>query len=74
MLRARSYHQQGDFENAMNNYNFAIDFDKNNEEAYLFRGALKIALSQTKSACKDFGTAQALGSKEAGEALAKHCK
>lgn len=74
MLRARSYHQQGEFDNAMDNYNFAIDFDKNNEDAYLYRGALKIALSQIKSACSDFGRAQALGSQEAGAALAKHCK
>uniref|UniRef100_UPI004047A1A2 tetratricopeptide repeat protein n=1 Tax=Roseivirga sp. TaxID=1964215 RepID=UPI004047A1A2 len=74
MLRGRSYHQQGIFEEALANYNFAIDFDKNNEDAYLYRGALKIALSQNRSACQDFGRAQALGSEEAKAALAKHCK
>jgi tetratricopeptide (TPR) repeat protein len=74
MLRGRSYHQLGEFEPAMENYNFAIDFDKDNEDAYLYRGALKIALSQNRSACQDFGRAQALGSEEAKAALAKHCK
>ncbi|KOF02069.1 hypothetical protein OB69_13625 [Roseivirga seohaensis subsp. aquiponti] len=74
MLRGRSYHQKGDFEKAMENYNQAINFDNDNAEAFLYRGALKIALNQTKTACQDFTRSKALGSSEASEALAKHCR
>jgi hypothetical protein len=40
---------------------FAIDFDKNAEETYLYHGALKIALGQEyKSTCSDFGRTKEL--------------
>lgn len=74
MLKGRCYHQQGDFKGAMIGYNQAIDFDKKNAEAFLYRGALRVGLNQTKKACADLTRARALGSPDAGAALAKHCK
>ena len=62
------------FDKAMENYNQSINFDNDNAEAFLYRGALKVALNQIKSACQDFTRSNALGSSEASEALAKHCR
>lgn len=74
MLKGRSYHQMGEFEDAMQGYNLSINFDKKNAEAFLYRGALRVALNQMRKACADLTRAEALGSPDAGAALAKHCR
>ena len=51
-----------------------INFDNKSGEAFLYRGALKIALNQERSACNDFNRAKALGASEAADALSKYCK
>lgn len=74
MFKGRSFHQLGEFEEAIEAYNLAIDFDKRNAEAFLYRGALKVAMNQKRGACADLTRANALGSSEAGAALARHCR
>ena len=74
MFKGRAFHQKGEFEEAIKSYNLAIEFDRRNGDAFLYRGALKVAMNQRRGACNDLTRAQALGSDEAGAALAKHCK
>lgn len=74
LLKARALHQQGDFRVARENYNLAIDFDKNNGEAHFYRGALFVALNQTRKACDDLTRARELGYPEAAAAVTKHCR
>lgn len=74
LLKARALHQQGVFGVARENYNLAIDFDKNNGEAHFYRGALFVALNQTRKACDDLTRARELGYPEAAAAVTKHCR
>lgn len=74
LLKARALHQQGSFAAARENYNLAIDFDKNNGEAHFYRGALFVALNQSRRACDDLTRARELGYLEAAAAIAKHCR
>lgn len=74
LLKGRSLHATGDFANAKKNYDQAINFDRKNAEAFLYRGALKVAQNSKNSACQDLNRARALGSEEAVAALARHCK
>lgn len=74
LLKARALHQQGSFGDARENYNLAIDFDKKNGEAYFYRGALFVALNQTRKACDDLTRSRELGFAEAAAAMAKHCR
>ena len=62
------------FKEAMENYNQSVNFNDENAEAYLYRGALKVALNQMQAACNDFTRANVLGSVEAKEALTKNCR
>lgn len=72
-LLGRSYHLQGMTKEAMEAYNNAISLNNNLGEAYLYRGALRIHLKRTASACSDFKMARSLGTPDAEEALAKYC-
>ena len=74
LFKGRSLHQSGDFVEAKKNYDQAINFNNKSADAYLFRGALKVAVGQKKSACNDLNRAKALGSDKAISALAKYCK
>lgn len=74
LLKARALHQQGDFGSARENYNFAIDFDKDSEDAHFYRGALYVALNQMRKACDDLTRARELGHPDAAAAISKHCR
>ena len=63
-----------DFDEAKKNYDLAINFDNKNADAYLYRGALKVAMNQKSSACRDLNSAKALGADDAAAAIAKHCR
>jgi len=71
-LLARAYHKAGSVEKAMEYYNIAINNDKNNAEAYLYRGALKIHLNQS-GACNDVKMAKNIGHEEADDLYNKYC-
>ncbi|MFY0627380.1 MAG: tetratricopeptide repeat protein [Reichenbachiella sp.] len=71
---ARAYHHLGLFNEAMTGYNNAINLDRSMGEAYLYRGAIKMAGDRKKSACADFQTAKKNGVKEAEDAIKKYCK
>lgn len=74
LIKGRCLHQTSKFDDAKKNYDLAIDFDRKNADAYLYRGALKIVFNQKKGACNDLNRALALGADEAKTALAKHCR
>lgn len=74
LIKGRCLHQKSLFDDAKKNYDLAIDFDRKNADAYLYRGALKIVFNQKTGACNDLNRALALGAEEAKSALAKHCK
>jgi tetratricopeptide (TPR) repeat protein len=71
-LLARSYHKNGEVEQAMEYYNIAINNDKENAEAYLYRGALKVHLNQS-GACNDMKMAMNIGYDGAEELYRKYC-
>lgn len=73
-LVARSKHQLGYAESAMESYNTAINLDPDFGDAFLYRGALKIGLDQRRSACADFQKAKQLKTPGAQNALKKYCK
>ncbi|WKV11696.1 tetratricopeptide repeat protein [Marivirga harenae] len=71
-LLARAYHKAGKVEDAMEYYNIAINNDKDNAEAYLYRGALKVHLNQS-GACNDIQLAKNIGYDGAEELYNKYC-
>jgi tetratricopeptide (TPR) repeat protein len=71
-LLARAYHKSGKVEDAMEYYNIAINSDKDNAEAYLYRGALKIHLNQS-GGCNDIKMAKNIGYKGAEDLYNKYC-
>ncbi len=71
-LLARAYHKAGKVEEAMEYYNIAINNDKDNAEAYLYRGALKVHLNQS-GACNDMQMAKNIGYEGAEELYNKYC-
>lgn len=73
LLRGRGYHKQGKLEEALDDYNSAINLDKSIGQAYLYRGALKISMKRGKSGCSDLRIARSLNVPEAENALSKYC-
>ena len=73
-LSARGAHQLGFFDQAMESYSNAIRINKDFGEAYLYRGALKVGMEKSRSACEDFKLAKLLGVKEAEKATQTYCK
>ncbi|MFT4737542.1 MAG: tetratricopeptide (TPR) repeat protein [Cyclobacteriaceae bacterium] len=73
-IAARAKHQLGYIEGAMESYTQAIDLNRNYGDAFLYRGALKVATKQTRSACADFLKAKNLRVEGAQDALRKYCK
>lgn len=72
-LLARALHKAGEVQKAMEYYDIAINIDKKNGEAYLYRGALKIHLNQS-SGCTDIKIARNLDYEGAAEFYDKYCK
>ncbi|GAB4245469.1 MAG: hypothetical protein Tsb0034_23990 [Ekhidna sp.] len=73
-LSARGAHQLGYFDQALESYNNAISINKDFGEAYLYRGALKIGLKKSRSACEDFKFARLLNVDGADKAVKDYCK
>ncbi len=71
-MRARANHQLGYVQEALDAYNEVIFLDKDYADAYLYRGALKLALSKT-GGCEDLQTAKNLDAAGAQAALDKYC-
>lgn len=72
-LSARAKHQLGYVDSAMESYNLALNINKDMGEAYLYRGALKIYMGNTKSACSDIKKAVNLDIAEAKTVQSKYC-
>lgn len=72
-LLARAYHRSGQVENAMEYYNIAINNDRNNAEAFMYRGALKIYLNQMSSGCNDVQQARNMGYEPANKLYEQYC-
>ena len=73
-LLARAYHRSGQLDKAMEYYNIAINNDKNNAEAFMYRGALKIYLNQMSSGCNDVQQARNMGYEAASQLYNQYCK
>jgi tetratricopeptide (TPR) repeat protein len=72
-LLARAHHKAGEVDNAMEYYNIAINNDKDNAEAYLYRGALKLHLNQS-GGCNDIQMAKNIGYEGADDLYNQYCK
>ena len=73
-LVARSKHQMGYTNSALESYGLAIKADHDFGDAYLYRGALKVAMDNRRSACEDFVRAKNLNVDGAENALTKYCR
>lgn len=72
-LVARAKHQLGYVDSALESYTMAVSIDQNYGEAFLYRGALKIHLKQSRSACNDIRRAVLLEVPEAKAIQKKYC-
>lgn len=72
-LLARANHKAGKIEEAMEYYNIAINSDRENAEAYLYRGALKLHLNQS-GGCNDIQMAKNIGYEGADDLYDQYCK
>lgn len=61
ITRAKLLSEQGNFEEAIKDYNWAIFIQPDNAELYYLRAKLKLALNQSGRACKDLSRALAKG-------------
>ncbi len=73
-LKARAQHKEGEFRDAFQNYNKAINLEPNLGDAYLHRGALNLLLKKKTEACNDLRKAVALEVEGATEAFEKNCR
>jgi len=72
-LLARAYHKSGKVDEAMEYYNIAINSDRENAEAYFYRGALKLHLNQP-GACNDIQMAKNIGYEGVDDFYNKYCR
>jgi len=70
----RSYHQLGEFGDALKSYNSALSLDASLGQAYLNRGAIHMTNGKKASGCEDFRKALSLSVKGASQAVKKYCK
>ena len=73
-IAARAKHQLGYVDGAFDSYTQALVINREYGEAFLYRGALKISMKQTRSACEDLLKARNLKIPGAQDALNKYCK
>ena len=73
-LIARSKHQLGYVESAMESYDQALKINRDYGEAYLYRGALKVTSNNPRGACDDFIKARNLKVEGADAAYSKYCR
>lgn len=73
-LKGRAYHQLGNTQNALTEYNAAIKMDPKSGQAYYYRGMLKIATNRKSGGCEDLNLAVGLDHAQAKEALEQHCQ
>lgn len=67
------YMQLQKIENAMNNFNKAIQLYPSNGPALFYRGSLKIALGDTAGACADWEKSKSFNYPQASKLLEKFC-
>lgn len=72
-LKGRAYHQLGNTESALTEYNAAIKMDSESGQAYYYRGMLKLATNDKSGGCEDLNLASGLNHEQAKEALEQHC-
>lgn len=73
-LKGRAYHQLGNTQNAMTEYNAAIKMDPESGQALYYRGMLKLAMDNRSAGCEDLRLSVELNHGQAKAALAEHCK
>ena len=72
-LLARAFHKSGKIDEAMEYYDIAINNDRENAEAFLYRGALKLHLNQA-GGCNDIQMAKNIGYEGADDLYNQYCK
>lgn len=72
-LLARAYHKAGKVQEAMEYYDVAINNNRENAEAFLYRGALKLHLNQS-GGCNDIQMARNIGYEGADDLYNQYCK
>jgi tetratricopeptide (TPR) repeat protein len=73
-LKGRAYHQLGNIQNALTEYDAAIKMDPESGQTFYYRGMLKIATDKVGAGCEDLNRAVGLGHEQAKAALAQHCQ
>ncbi len=73
-MKGRANHKMGKIQEALVDYNHAINIKSDYGEAYLYRGALKEHMKSKRGACKDFQAALNLEVPEAEEAITRYCR
>ena len=73
-LKGRAYHQLGNTQNALTEYNAAIKMDPKSGQSYYYRGMLKLATDNNSGGCEDLKLASGLDHEQAKEAIEQHCQ
>ena len=73
-LKGRAYHQLGNIQNALTEYDAAIKMDPESGQTFYYRGMLKIATDKIGAGCEDLNRAVGLDHEQAKAALAQHCQ
>jgi tetratricopeptide (TPR) repeat protein len=72
--KGRAQHKIGKMQDALNNFNTAINLNPDFGEAYFNRGAINLYLKRKSSACEDLSKAKSLNVSGAAEAYRKNCQ
>jgi tetratricopeptide (TPR) repeat protein len=73
-FKARAYHKIGQFDDALDGYNAAIDINPDFGFAYFQRSSLMLSVGLRPYGCYDLRMADSLNVKGAKEALLKYCQ
>jgi len=70
----RSYHNQGNFIEALKSYNRSISLKNSYPENYHYKGLIYLKLNDSRNACKNFSISQSLNFNESINVLKKYCR
>jgi len=70
----RSYHNQGNFNEAMKSFNNSISLNKNFPENYFYKGIIFLSLNDSNKACKNLLISKSLNFAESSDLLKKYCR